>query len=149
MTDRTTVRLSDSQQRTQADMRFIQENIEVIAAMAWQGYTAVGRGVVMVDETRIIMGTAIPAFGFPMSYGADSSVRGQQLQWPGQVGGMLDSYDPETGFVVMLIRTQDSTAYRIRAPNLPPPIAYEQYRDVLKTVAISQDDLRGLRSLLP
>jgi hypothetical protein len=144
----TTANRSDSQ-RTQADMRFIQENIEVIAAMAWQGYTAVGRGVVMVDETRSIMGTTIPAFGFPMSYGADSSVRGQQQQWPGQVGGMLDSYDPETGFVVMLIRTQDSTAYRIRAPNLPPPTAYEQYRDVLETVAISQDDLRGLRRLLP
>ena len=140
-------RLSDSQ-REQTDMQFIQTNLGVIAAMAWLGFTTVGRGVVVVDKTARLMGAAIPAFGFPMAYSADSSVRGRQRQWPGKIGGMLDSYDPATGFVIMLIQAQDTTAYRIRTPNLPPPDAYTQYQDVLKIVEISENAL-GLRSLLP
>ena len=92
------------------DLEWIAENLHIFKPTAENAYKELGRGVIVVDTTSRPTGEGNPFAYFPQEIieeGDDEDTK-----------RMVNAYDPEGEFVIMLIKSEERTStYRVKAIN--------------------------------
>ena len=106
-------------------IEFIKLNMAAVAACAWTGFQAKGRGLVYVLCDQHDEGTGTVPFGFT----PEKDVSKMITPWYGtREARMVAGYDPQIEVVVGFSRSEgkslDFDCYRIK-PNPAPPVAAE------------------------
>ena len=103
----------------EADLEWIDENVELFRAVATTAHEEMGRGVIVVDTTA----QPIPDAGHPLGY-----VPQEQIEaYPDKdITRMASEYDPDHELVVVLLKREDHTStYRISTHPPEPEPAHE------------------------
>ena len=97
-----------AQKERQADKGWISENFHIFWPAATVGFEEIGRGAIVVDTTsQPIQGAGNPFAYFPQAFMESYDDEDTQR--------MVQGYDPQKEFVVMLLKNHDRTStYRIR-----------------------------------
>jgi hypothetical protein len=106
--------------------RFLQANLGMLAAFAWEHYQTEGRGAVVADE-RDFIHTPEPHYTtIHLHYLAEGSPRLQELGgWPGdKEAGWVKTYDPETRMVVFIVREDRGVSSYFLIPPIRPSQAF-------------------------
>ena len=94
-----------------SDLAWVGENLPILWQAAEQFYVKMGRGLVVVDLTTIILG-GHPIFFVPQ---ADTDARDRDAI------RMLNEYDPDWELVITLLKEKDrSSTYRVGIPDKKP-----------------------------
>jgi hypothetical protein len=98
---------------------FIEQNISLLAALAWRGYELDGRGFVMVT---LQIGQDLEASYVAKTGGLWSIL---QPDFP-EIEAIIQEYDPKTQ-IALVMRVPDAVNLAIVTPDMPPPIAFVQH----------------------
>lgn len=90
-----------------------------LAAAAWEGYSHLGPGAVVIDCT---------AGQDPTVFYLDHALAGRHGSWPvSRLYDLLVDYDPRCEIVCVVVRSDSCIGlYRVARGTLPPPQAYAQ-----------------------
>ena len=102
-----------------ADLAYIQTHWEALAAVAWAGNLAQGPGAVVIDRR----GSRAPTISYAdqatlIAQGIDTAV-------PDLLEHLIE-YDPVVEVIFVVLRTRRTLGYRLRAQEIPPPVAFER-----------------------
>jgi hypothetical protein len=115
--------------------RFVDQMWNVLAALAWQGYTCHGRGVVVV---RLHLCEEAPIGTSDVDYYSAATIREGQYAWaPSELAKMIERYNAEAEVVVLFLNeeTGDHLALLADATDrLSPPDALRLRREELDRV---------------
>jgi hypothetical protein len=92
----------------EGDLNWISENLDVFQIAARLSYEGSGRGAIVIDVTS----QAEPDTGHAFAYFSEEQVR--EYDDP-DIARIVQGYDPEHEFVLVLLKSDDRTStYRIR-----------------------------------
>ncbi len=106
--------------------RFLQANLGMLAAFAWEHFQKAGRGAVIADERDFIHAPEPRYASIHLRYVAEGSPRLQELGgWPGdKEAGWVKGYDPEARVIVLIVREDQGLSSYFLIPTLCPPKAF-------------------------
>jgi len=104
-------------------LKFLFHSWDLLAAAAWEGFLAEGRGAIIIDPKESSQWSS------SVIYMPESRPRPPGVStWPDpEVEEMVAKYDPEREVVVLILRLDgDVSAYRLPTPNRAhtPPAAF-------------------------
>jgi hypothetical protein len=115
---------------------FLNAHVEILAANAWRGYRADGRGALMVCEREFLSHPEVTRTGFHSLYIGERGIVLAELfsgRWCSErVARWVREYDPYREFIA-LVAQEDThlNEYRIHSPLAKaPPIAAKILRDL-------------------
>ena len=103
-----------AQRERQADLDWINQNLEVFCTAAKFAHEDAGRGAIVIDTTI----TPVPGVGHPFAYFSQEFVE-QHIDEETQ--RMVAEYDPEWELVLVLLKSANRTStYRVGVPSERP-----------------------------
>ena len=117
--------MREREQDSRADLAYIQAHWEALAAVAWAGHQAQDAGAVVIDRR----GSRAPTISYAdqatlIAQGIDTAV-------PDLVEHLTE-YDPAIEVIFVVLRTRRTLGYRLRAQEIPPPVAFERSQRVAR-----------------
>jgi hypothetical protein len=92
------------------DLEWIRENLYIFKPTAEKAYKELGRGVIVVDTTSRPTGE-----GNPFAYFSQEIIEEGENE---DTKRMVNEYDPEHEFIIMLLKSEERTStYRVAAIN--------------------------------
>ena len=105
-----------AQLEREADLEWIDENLELFWTTASSSYKEVGRGVIVVDTIN----QPVHEAGNPYRYSPKELVETNDDE---DINRMMVEYDPDREFVVVFLKPEDRTStYRVRAIPAEPEV---------------------------
>lgn len=108
----------------QQHMGYIASNWPSLAAMAWRGFQAEGRGAVVIDRETVRQGGAPDDRFLMVYYLSEATLRERGVWSQHPVCEAIDAYTPETEAVILFrLPGGEQPAYKINIEELTPPQA--------------------------
>ena len=119
------MKISEDERRLR-HKRFLQANLGMLAAFAWEYFQKEGRGAVIADERDFIHAPEPRYATIHLRYVAEGSARLEELGgWPGdKEAGWVKTYEAATRMVVFIVREDHGVSSYFLIPPIPPAQAY-------------------------
>jgi hypothetical protein len=98
-----------AQQERESDIRWIKENMPILATAASTAFKRGGRGAIVVDTTSV----PVEGMGNPFGYYLEATI---EETGDDDVKRMVREYRPEREFVIVLLKPEERvSSYRVQA----------------------------------